>query len=224
MCTHHEALCGPAASRVVRLERGNVTIEERLVDLSEPAQLVADVPRLATTKVKTIEELLNDVVPGEPEPHQLIKEEAREQGSIKWGVYRLFLKSSGIWLWVALALALLGEQAGEVAQRWLLKVWSEGGRARSGPFKGYPPPDVDVDPWLLAYLGVFLVGRAILTTRNILAVAGSYRAARVLFSTCLAHVVRARTRWFDTTPSACKPLPSACMDLRAPQSVASATA
>ncbi|KAM0755443.1 P-loop containing nucleoside triphosphate hydrolase protein [Meredithblackwellia eburnea MCA 4105] len=64
----------------------------------------------------------------------------------------------------------------------------------------FPPANENPTPYLWVYFGIAMSSTLLWLLCNALSAWGTVRAARSLFRKCLTRVVRAPSRWFDTTP------------------------
>lgn len=99
--------------------------------------------------------------------------------------------------------AIASFRSAEVAQTWFIKEWGEGyavERASSGVFDRLPPPDEDIRPWLLVFLG-FTTASAVLYFFTHLSIVGAgYQASKAIFREVIERVAHANFRFYDTTP------------------------
>jgi hypothetical protein len=58
-------------------------------------------------------------------PRQLVKDEARETGSVKWGIYKAYMKASSYWTWIILAISICIYQLLGVTEKLWIKQWGE---------------------------------------------------------------------------------------------------
>ncbi|THH08106.1 hypothetical protein EW145_g2928 [Phellinidium pouzarii] len=80
----------------------------------------------ADTPVKDVKE--------RKKPRKLVKDEERETGSVKWSIYKAYLKASSYWTWVILMFLIVCIQALSFTEKFWIKVWGEAyGEATSTP-------------------------------------------------------------------------------------------
>ena len=84
-----------------------------------------------------------------------------------------------------------------LAQRSLLFVVS---KQQPWPLDGLPPPSENTRPWLAVYLWISLGSAAVTLIHLCLGFYTSLQASRKLFRKMLLRLVRAPSRFFDTTP------------------------
>ncbi|EKM52518.1 uncharacterized protein PHACADRAFT_211766 [Phanerochaete carnosa HHB-10118-sp] len=58
-------------------------------------------------------------------PRKLIEEEHREAGSVKWSIYKTYLKASSYWTWAILICLILINQLLGVSEKVWIKIWGE---------------------------------------------------------------------------------------------------
>lgn len=120
----------------------------------------------------------------------LIEEERREEGSVGWKVYLIYLKACSLRYIFFFLVVMIFSQGVSVGSRYWLQYWSI---------------QADSIERIAYYLGiyivlVFLYGIfAFLTGWIMLAVAG-VRASRILHGQLLSRVFRLKMSFFDTTP------------------------
>uniref|UniRef100_A0A6T8KKU6 ATP-dependent transporter ycf16 n=1 Tax=Hemiselmis andersenii TaxID=464988 RepID=A0A6T8KKU6_HEMAN len=133
--------------------------------------------------------------------------ETRSKGSVAVQVWKRYAECMGM----AIAFYLVGSyvfsQCAQLASDWSLGLWSgdvSAYEANMEEFRangGEEPARVDTALYLSAYGGLTILAIFTVTVRGFLCVLGSIRAAVVLHDTMLANVLRAPTKFFDTTPT-----------------------
>jgi len=58
-------------------------------------------------------------------PRQLVKDEAREIGSVKWRIYRTYMRASSYFTWIALFAGIVLYQLLGVSEKLWIKQWGE---------------------------------------------------------------------------------------------------
>lgn len=138
LVTHHVDLVLPGAYYLVRMLDGRIDVMGTIKDLRTNGHLAevvhdaeADAEATKTEpKTPTVEEAA-DVITEAPadkdkkKPRQLIKEEARAEGSVKWGIYKTYITASSYIVWVLVIMLILTGQLLFVAERLWIKVWGE---------------------------------------------------------------------------------------------------
>ncbi|KAJ3364074.1 hypothetical protein GGF31_000611 [Allomyces arbusculus] len=146
--------------------------------------------------------------------HQLISDEEKAQGSVEWKVYATYIAAAGGAIWWALLLSTLFlPQLLNVAQDWWLKTWAQA-YTRVGVYVAYALPsaittafamdpaksDVDVDYYLLVYLGLSTLNIGLQYFQNMLEMSRSMAASTKLHDALLERVLGAPISWFDSVP------------------------
>ncbi|KIY50596.1 hypothetical protein FISHEDRAFT_39032 [Fistulina hepatica ATCC 64428] len=137
LVTHHVELVLPGAYYLVRMLDGRIDTQGTVADLKnqgalddifhEEAVEVHKEEMAAEIKVSEVDEA-NAVALEAVEPHkprQLIKEEHREVGGVKWKIYKTYLKASSYYIWVFLAFVVLINQVLSVGEKIWVKYWGE---------------------------------------------------------------------------------------------------
>ena len=105
LVTHHVDLVLPGAHYLVRMLDGRIDTQGVVADLRAQGVLegiehsaMIDAHKLSLVENKVVEESLNDDTPKPDDvikkPRKLVKDEHREIGSVKWSVYKTYLKAS----------------------------------------------------------------------------------------------------------------------------------
>lgn len=100
--THHLHLVAPYASHVVQMQTGRIVKQSApdLLSASSSAEAISDeidgnYPMEATSENLDVE-IEADARYTPATPTKLIEEEKREEGSVKWAVYKTYLKASSV--------------------------------------------------------------------------------------------------------------------------------
>ena len=142
-------------------------------------------------------------------PDEFIEEEHRAQGGVMASVYWRYIKAGDLRLWAIMVVIILIQRFFRVADYYFLKEWGEAyersaavARADlvSGFFSWFPPPAINVRPWLIVYLSIALAKAVSSLAINVTLLAIVYVAGRQLFENILRRVSGARFRFYDTTP------------------------
>ncbi|KAG0087671.1 hypothetical protein BGZ93_010808, partial [Podila epicladia] len=160
---------------------------------------------------------------------KLTEDEKKEEGAVSWPVYRTYLNASGSWIfWVAITALYLTRQLVDISQSAWLAVWANQASA-VGSFAIRTFNAATAEPAMLSsssnhdvitmslfstgtpeaaniefYLGVYIL-LAILTivlvaVTNLYTILVGLRASRVLHERLLHKIIRAKVRFYDTTP------------------------
>lgn len=150
-------------------------------------------------------------------PQKFTEEETRVTGSIKLGIYKEYLLSSGgVWFWLGLIVLYTVYESLILGRSWFITIWTRSYETKSlqAPHSVYYYMTVpqmsssDIPSGssndLLFYLGVYLgvsVTICVLGTfKYLLIYLGSIRASKKLFEKLIHRVLRAHLRWLDTVP------------------------
>jgi len=75
--------------------------------------------------LKLEETAIDDTAKGTKRPRQLVKEETRQVGSIKWKTYKAYMKATSYYTWWALAFGIILGQVLGVSEKLWIKQWGE---------------------------------------------------------------------------------------------------
>ncbi|XP_049538582.1 multidrug resistance-associated protein 1 isoform X7 [Anopheles darlingi] len=123
---------------------------------------------------------------------KLIEQEKSETGSVKWEVYKHYLKSIGLTLSVATVLLNMVFQGFSIGSNLWLSRWSTDKQAEN---------DTGLRDMYLGVYGAFGAGQVISLYLSVLTlVVGSIEATRILHRRLLEGILRSGMTFFDTTP------------------------
>ncbi|KAJ7693236.1 P-loop containing nucleoside triphosphate hydrolase protein [Mycena rosella] len=120
LVTHHVELVLPGAHYLVRMLDGRIDTQGTVKELRAQGVL-DDIAHDAAVEVKK-EEL---AVASETPADELVEDEHREEGGVKWKIYKSYLKASSYSIWGFLALLVLLIQLLSVGEKLWIKTWSE---------------------------------------------------------------------------------------------------
>jgi hypothetical protein len=197
LVTHHVQLCLPAASLVIRMVSGKAqpeTIDRTASGTSSRNDSVKEDDE--ETRVDSDEDTKATPLPAAtPVDATIITKENRETGSVKWTVYRLYLRAAGIETWIGILSMLLAVRLFTVVQQFYLKWWGESyTRRQQSTTSLLPPASENVNPWLWIYFGLGFVYATLILLRLAFSYHGSFKAARKLLYDCLIRVTHAPSR------------------------------
>ncbi|KAF9442983.1 hypothetical protein P691DRAFT_713861, partial [Macrolepiota fuliginosa MF-IS2] len=162
LVTHHVELVLPGAYYLVRMLDGRIDTHGTIKSLR--AQGILDhITHDAEVEVQknqaaivTTEEILTQTIDSEAEagpnrdneqakkdnvakkPRKLIEDEHRETGSVKWKVYKSYLKASSYWTWVILGTLMVITELLAFGDKFWIKTWGEAyGRPEKGTVLQY---------------------------------------------------------------------------------------
>ncbi|KAK6333028.1 hypothetical protein TWF718_010852 [Orbilia javanica] len=149
-------------------------------------------------------------------PRTFVEKEAREKGAIKFSVYRKYIQSSGgLPFWTICIGFFVVSQGLNLGRQWWMKLWtgSEATAAAihlqtttsfthhvSQQFFKVMTEEKSLVYWLGFYVLICFFCGLFATLKYFIVALGSYRASINLFNNMTHTVLRAPTRWFDTTP------------------------
>lgn len=160
---------------------------------------------------------------------KLIEAEAVAEGKVSLRTYLTYFKAGGVWLWaftVAVQMAIRFINVVYQVRSFNIAIilfylcfstqiflarWGEAYEGDeiyvsalvgsfTNPWSALPPPNRDIRPWLMIFLGISACGALNLLAYISLGYYISIRASRALFDALLRRVTRAPVRFFDTTP------------------------
>ena len=121
----------PGADFLVRMLDGRIDVQGTTEELRRQGMLDAikqDSSRahqLEATKTPP-EKPSNTEADDKPKkPRQLVKDEAREIGNVKWHIYKAYMKASSYWTWGTLTVAICIYQLLGVTEKLWIKQWGE---------------------------------------------------------------------------------------------------
>ncbi|KAK6527245.1 hypothetical protein TWF281_010433 [Arthrobotrys megalospora] len=157
------------------------------------------------------------VVVKEPKkPRTFIEKEAREKGAIKFSVYKKYTQASGgLPFWTICIGFFVISQVLNLGRQWWMKLWTGSEEAAaamhlhtttsfthhvSQQFVTVMTEEKSLAYWLGFYILICFFTGLFATLKYFIVALGSYRASINLFNAMTYSVLRAPTRWFDTTP------------------------
>uniref|UniRef100_A0A1Q3FWR2 ABC-type glutathione-S-conjugate transporter n=2 Tax=Culex tarsalis TaxID=7177 RepID=A0A1Q3FWR2_CULTA len=128
----------------------------------------------------------------EPSKNKLIEKETSETGSVKWEVYKHYLKSIGLTLSLATVFLNMVFQGFSIGSNLWLSRWSTDAAAEN---------DTSVRDMYLGVYGAFGAGQVLTTFAASISFAlGALQASQQMHVILLRHVLRWPMELFDTTP------------------------
>ncbi|KAJ6590007.1 hypothetical protein DFH09DRAFT_1359037 [Mycena vulgaris] len=134
LVTHHVELVLPGAHYLVRMLDGRIdtqgTIKELraqgvLDDIAHDAAVEVKKEELAVAATETTGDVDAQEAEQEKKPRKLVKDEHREQGGVKWRIYKSYLKASSYSIWCFLAFVVVLLQLLSVGEKLWIKTWGE---------------------------------------------------------------------------------------------------
>jgi len=138
LVTHNVELVMPGAYYLVRMLDGRIDIQGEVEDLRQQGVLGTIAKDAAAEEAIIARDRPVDTPPSTEEddteesknkadkrPRQLVKDEAREIGSVKWHIYKTYIKASSYYTWIALIGGIVLYQLLGVAEKLWIKQWGE---------------------------------------------------------------------------------------------------
>ncbi|KAJ6631472.1 multidrug resistance-associated ABC transporter [Mycena sp. CBHHK59/15] len=143
LVTHHVELVLPGAYYLVRMLDGRIDTQGTVKELRAQGVL-DDITHDAAVEVKKEElavaaeasttegDLPADEKDAEEKkkPRKLVKDEHREEGGVKWKIYKSYLKASSYKIWCFLAFVVVVSQLLSVGEKLWIKTWGEAYKER----------------------------------------------------------------------------------------------
>ncbi|KAJ7179617.1 hypothetical protein C8R46DRAFT_1074274 [Mycena filopes] len=134
LVTHHVELVLPGAHYVVRMLDGRIdtqgTVKELraqgvLDDIAHDAAVEVKKEELAVATDATATDADADAKEETKKPRKLVKDEHREEGGVKWKIYKSYLKASSYTIWCFLVFVVFLQQFLSVGEKLWIKTWGE---------------------------------------------------------------------------------------------------
>lgn len=206
--------------KAIKAQKNNEAMEVQ-AELGDHDYTLQKVLTAVTERFVKTDDSEIDVV-GKCQPTKFTEEEKREKGSVKLGIWREYLNTSGgWWFWPPIILFFCFYQLLVLGRSWWISVWTRSYHSESfllhqmahRPYHyvgSWPTSDgmmdaqKELDGNLPFYLGVY-VGISVLiclcgTSRYYCVFVASLRASRRLFDQLTYSILRAPLRWLDTVP------------------------
>ncbi|KAL9596849.1 MAG: hypothetical protein Q9219_005519 [cf. Caloplaca sp. 3 TL-2023] len=161
-------------------------------------------------------------IKGKGQLRKFTEEEAREKGSVKLGIWKEYLSTSGgLWFWPLIVLFFIFYQLLVLGRSWWINVWTRSYQsesvmvqqtghnqyqhlhlAQSGDsnFLTQTPVNGELSFYLGVYVGISVLICLCGTWRYYIVFMASLKASRSLFDKLTYSVLRAPLRWLDTVP------------------------
>ncbi|KAL8850990.1 MAG: hypothetical protein Q9221_004073 [Calogaya cf. arnoldii] len=160
---------------------------------------------------------------GKGQPKEFTEEESREKGSVKFGIWKEYLVTSGgWWFWPSILLFFIIYQLLVLSRSWWISIWTQSYQSKSvliqqtQDYQDYryvkttqfdpsveaiqKQPNDDLTYYLGIYVGISLLICISGTWRYYFVFMASLRASRRLFDKLTYAILRAPLRWLDTVP------------------------
>ncbi|KAF3938774.1 hypothetical protein ABW19_dt0201520 [Dactylella cylindrospora] len=229
LVTHHVQLCIPKTEYIIELKEGIVERAGSVTELKRSGSLTRLIEQEDAKKDEemkedsAIESTSNGnangngtTAPVDPKkPREFVKKEGREKGAIKFSVYKKYINSSGgIPFWALCIGFFVTSQGFNLGRQWWMKLWTGSAHTQESvhlyttSFTHHATNQLvtvlqeekSLTYWLGFYMLICFLTGAFATFKYFIVALGSYRASVNLFNNMTHTVLRAPTRWFDTTP------------------------
>ncbi|KAJ3842758.1 hypothetical protein EV361DRAFT_888642 [Lentinula raphanica] len=166
LVTHHVELVLPGAHYLVRMLDGRIDTQGTIADLrasgvlediAHEAEAVAQEETQVVAAEEAVAEEIGAVEGDSPvkdtgdrlkKPRKLVEDEKREQGGVKWRIYKKYLQASSYWVWVLLIIFVILNQLLAVGEKYWIKVWGE----------AYGPPPSEISATMKHFAPIHLSG------------------------------------------------------------------
>ena len=126
--THNVELVLPGAYYLVRMLDGRIDVQGTTEELRKRRLLEAIKQDSSHEQPQTRESQPDkplDTKGADKRPWQLVKDEARETGGVKWRIYKTYIKASSYWTWAILVVLICMYEVLGVAEKLWIKQWGE---------------------------------------------------------------------------------------------------
>ncbi|KAH8099895.1 multidrug resistance-associated ABC transporter [Cristinia sonorae] len=159
LVTHHVELVLPGTHYLVRMLDGRIDTQGFVKDLRARGVLETITSDESVEVRKEEEQVAAEATPEETEtatpvegesgqegvgvpakakkPRKLIEDEHREEGSVKWNIYRTYLKASSYWTWSILIVLIVSNQFLGVGEKFWIKFWGQAYGEQNGTGSAY---------------------------------------------------------------------------------------
>ncbi|KAF3909237.1 hypothetical protein ABW20_dc0104339 [Dactylellina cionopaga] len=237
LVTHHVQLCLPRTEYIVELKEGKVERAASVIDLKRTGSLKKLIEQeeeaqktgqdfteeVAIETIETIADANGSTANGNgtvapkdiKKPREFTKKEFREQGAIKFSVYKKYTGASGgIPFWTLCIGFFVVSQAFNLGRQWWMKLWTGSQETQevmyltttsfthhaTNQLVTVLQEEKSLAYWLGVYIFICFCTGLFATLKYYFVALGSYYASINLFNDMTRTVLRAPTRWFDTTP------------------------
>ena len=137
---------------------------------------------------------------------KFIDDEHREHGGVQLSVYWEYVKAGKLKYWAILIAIIATHRLLAVGRQWFLKEWGEAYDAPTAqaivksPLDGFPSPEQNVDPWLIAFLVIGVSQTIMYACTQTFMIVIIYTAGKNMFESIMQRVSHAVFRFYDVTP------------------------
>jgi ABC-type multidrug transport system fused ATPase/permease subunit len=210
LVTHRQELVAEAAKQFITLENGVATTSTERPD---------NIQFTNTNSTSKINTETTDAAKDDKDksaPKKFLDDEHRQKGGVKFSVYWEYIKAGKLSLWAVVIAVLIMFRLAILAEAWFIKTWGESYQTESRSFFNIfaedtvkaqswisdrlPPPEDDVQPWILVYLVIALVSSLCFVLSQSMLIIIGYTAGKNLFQEIMEKVAYATFRFYDVTP------------------------
>lgn len=211
LVTHRVDLVMGIAEQLIELENGVAT----LLDNDEPPADFLHRTVSAVSNDETNQQQMKQRKAAAV-PDKFIEDEHRASGGVKASVYREYIKAGKLRWWGLLVITLVLYRLLALSGAWLLKSWGEAYRTEShllgildansgavynlGLFDRLPPPDENINPWVLTFFLIGLGRTVVWSISRAVMILIIYTAGKQMFHDIMVKVSHANFRFYDVTP------------------------
>lgn len=221
LVTHRLDLVRGIANQRILVKDGQVHVNEEEDDTVATSDDSTDVADSDDDETKA-EDKSTKLVEEEKSTKKFEDEEKRQQGSVKLGVYWLYIRAGGLVWWSMVLLSAASCRFFVLAETWFVKEWGEGYGTEqprmllqmlSADFKTlsnknifdrlfdrFPLPDANVYPWLIGLLFILVMQSVSVTWTRAAMLMITFGASKSLFSEIMEKVSGTTFHFYDVTP------------------------
>ncbi|KAJ3833131.1 P-loop containing nucleoside triphosphate hydrolase protein [Lentinula raphanica] len=224
LVTHHVGLCLPVSTYLVELSHGSVIQKGPIRGFEEKVLknvIEVEDQSFAEDEHEDLPEQGNEADVLQPPTRplkskidhgKLVEAEARAEGRVSLRTYLTYIKAAGVMTWIITLFLMLAIRAINIGNQVFLAAWGEAYQDKHPslamitsirvryPWDNFPSPDENVKPWLMVYFYISMAGAFCVLFYIALGYYASLQASRKLFLELLNTLLRASSRWLDTTP------------------------
>jgi ABC-type multidrug transport system ATPase subunit len=199
LVTHRTELCLGIATQVIQMTNGRaVLLDPDAVPFEKLHQIVSSSSQNEEEQNRAEEQKSAAV------PEKFMEDEYRAHGGVQAAVYWEYVKAGKLRWWFVLICVLALYRTVEIGETWFLKQWGEAygepvDQASSRPFGDLPPPETNIQPWLIGFLLIAIAQAvAFLISQGFMLVI-IYQAGKQLFERVMTTVTHATFRFYDVS-------------------------
>lgn len=215
LVTHRTDLVLGIADQVIRMANGLAQVLDHESATDDSLRRVVSTHSKEESEQADTQQALRKQL-GAAVPEKFIEDEHRAHGGVKAKVYWEYVKAGKLPWWAVLVVILALYRFVAVGETWFLKAWGEAYDTQtrlwvfvqdqdtfgvqSNLFGDFPPPDVNIRPWLLGFF-LLALGKSVfyIASQGIMIVI-VYTAGKRMFADVMDKVAHATFRFYDVTP------------------------